>query len=189
MLFRSYIHLGKHVLIIAIHVDDCAMTGSCAKLIVEYKAKLNARYPLTNLGPVSWLLGIKVTQDLSARTISLSQTSFINSIISHFALTDAKPYDMPMTPSVSYSKDDSPASQQDAAKMQKVPYCEAIGSLMYASVATHPDIAFAVSTLSQFLDNPGECHDIAYPFDIDDFLCYFAYRLPCMISLVEGHET
>ena len=56
-----YIHLGKHVLIIAIHVDDCAMTGSCAKLIVEYKAKLNACYPLTNLRPVSWLLGIKVT--------------------------------------------------------------------------------------------------------------------------------
>ena len=63
-----------------------------------------------------------------------------------------------MTPSASYFKDDSPASQQDVAKMQKVPYCEAIGSLMYASVATRPDIAFAVSTLSQFLDNPGEAH-------------------------------
>ena len=29
---------------------------------------------------------------------------------------------------------------------------------MYASVATHLDITFAVSTLSQFLDNPGEAH-------------------------------
>jgi len=29
---------------------------------------------------------------------------------------------------------------------------------MYAAVATRPDIAFAVSTLSQFLDNPGEAH-------------------------------
>ena len=37
--------------------------------------------------------------------------------------------------------------------------------------------------------SPPNCHDIAYPFEIDDFLCYFAYRLPCMISLVEGHET
>ena len=63
-----------------------------------------------------------------------------------------------MTPSVSYSKDNSPASQQDAAKMRKVPYREAIGSLMYTSVATRLDIAFAVSTLSQFLDNPGEAH-------------------------------
>ena len=29
---------------------------------------------------------------------------------------------------------------------------------MYASVATCPNITFAVSTLSQFLDNPGEAH-------------------------------
>ena len=65
---------------------------------------------------------------------------------------------MPMTPSVSYSKDDSPSTQQDAAHMRKVPYREAIGSLMYASIATHPDITFAVSMLSQFLDNPGEAH-------------------------------
>ena len=65
---------------------------------------------------------------------------------------------MPMIPSVSYSKDDSPSLQQDAAHMHKVPYCEAVGSLMYASITTHPDITFAVSTLSQFLENPGEAH-------------------------------
>ena len=42
--------------------------------------------------------------------------------------------------------------------MKTVPYREAIGSLMYASVATRPDISFAVSTLSQFLDNLGCAH-------------------------------
>ena len=42
--------------------------------------------------------------------------------------------------------------------MRHVPYREAIGSLMYASVGTRPDISFAVSTLSQFIDNPGHTH-------------------------------
>jgi hypothetical protein len=42
--------------------------------------------------------------------------------------------------------------------MKKTPYREAIGSLMYAAVTTHPDISFAVSTLSQFLENPGDAH-------------------------------
>jgi hypothetical protein len=42
--------------------------------------------------------------------------------------------------------------------MRKVPYREAIGSLMYTSVATRPNISFAVSMLSQFLDNPGDAH-------------------------------
>jgi hypothetical protein len=63
-----------------------------------------------------------------------------------------------MVPGIVYSKDDSPSSPQEAARMEKAPYREAIGSLMYASIATRPDISFAVATLSQFLDNPGEIH-------------------------------
>ena len=45
--------------------------------------------------------------------------------------------------------------------MSKIPYREAIGSLIWTAVATQPDIAFAVSLLSQFLENPGEIHWIA----------------------------
>jgi hypothetical protein len=63
-----------------------------------------------------------------------------------------------MIPTVIYSKDDSPKNQVDVARMRKVPYWEAIGSLMYAAIATHPDIIFAMSVLSQFLDNLGEAH-------------------------------
>ena len=86
------------------------------------------------------------------------QEAYIKTIIARFGLADAKPYSTPMIPSASYSKDDSPASANDAAQMHKVPYREAIGSLMYASVATRPDITFVVSTLSQFLENLGEAH-------------------------------
>ena len=42
--------------------------------------------------------------------------------------------------------------------MCKVLYQEAISSLMYLAIATRPDITFAMSTLSQFLDNLGEAH-------------------------------
>jgi len=42
--------------------------------------------------------------------------------------------------------------------MCKVLYREAIGSLMYLAVATCPDIAFAITTLSQYLNNLGVSH-------------------------------
>src|SRR6267142_2124058 len=77
---------------------------------------------------------------------------------------------MPVVPSASYSKDDSPASANDAARMRKVPYRKVIGSLMYASVATQLDITFTVSTLSQFLENPGEAHWQA----VKQVFCYLA---------------
>ena len=56
------------------------------------------------------------------------------------------------------SRKGAPSNPDEATRMKHVPYREAIGSLMYASVATRPNITFAVSTLSQFLDNPGEAH-------------------------------
>ena len=94
-----YAHIGKEIIILAIHVDDCTITGSSHSLIQQYKSRINSKYSMTDLGPVNWLLGIKVTRDLAARTLSLSQTSYIDSILQYFNFTDLKPYSMPMGPS------------------------------------------------------------------------------------------
>lgn len=147
-----------HVTILAIHVDDCLITGSSADLISDYKRKLNDRYSLTDLGPVHWLLGIKITRDREARTISLSQTTYVDTILSRFSLSDAKPLASPISPGIILSKTDAPSDATEMAQMKKIPYREAVGSLMYAAVATRPDITFAISTLSQFLENPGLIH-------------------------------
>ena len=151
-------HINDDLLILAVHIDDCVFTGSSRELIAEYKHKINTCYALTDLGPIHWLLGLKVTRDRAAHTISLSQTSYIDSILARFALVDAKPRKSPMAPGAMYSKDQAPSSPDEVMRMQKVPYHEAIGSLMYCAVATHTDIAFMVSTLLQFLDNLGVVH-------------------------------
>ena len=153
-----HMHVDDHSTIIAVHVDDCAITSSLGELMQDFKKKINERHSITDLGPIHWLLGIKVTRDRGARTISLSQESYINTIVKCFNLDTAKSIPSPITPGISYSTNDKPADETEAARMAKTPYREAIGSLMYASVATRPDISFAVSTLSQFLENPGETH-------------------------------
>ena len=42
--------------------------------------------------------------------------------------------------------------------MAKVPYASACGSLMYAMVATRPDIAYAVGVINIYMSNPGKKH-------------------------------
>ena len=42
--------------------------------------------------------------------------------------------------------------------MSKVPYSSVIGSLMYAMVCTRPDLAYAVSMVSRFLNQPQKEH-------------------------------
>lgn len=54
---------------------------------------------------------------------------------------------------------DSPqVSSISLTASEKTKYREMIGCLMYAAVMTHPDIAFAVSKLSQYLDAPRMTH-------------------------------
>jgi hypothetical protein len=47
-------------LILAIHVNDCTFTGPSRRLLDAYKEKINAKYSITDLRPLHWLLGIKV---------------------------------------------------------------------------------------------------------------------------------
>src|SRR5260370_7152308 len=153
-----YACIEEHILILAVYVDDCIFTGSSNKFIALYKQKLNSFYALTDLGPLHGLLGITITRDRAAHTISLSQSAYLNSILSCFSFTDAKPYGSPMTPGDDYSKKDAPATANEAARMKRTPYRQAIGSLMYVAIATRPHITFAVSSLSRFLNNPGDTH-------------------------------
>ena len=76
-----YCHNGKLIVVIAVHVDDCTIAASTKALIREVKSTLNKHVEVTDLGKVHWLLRIEVTCDREARTISLSQRAYIESII------------------------------------------------------------------------------------------------------------
>ena len=128
------------------------------KFRYKTKDKLKERYSLLDLGPVNWLLGIKITRDFEARMILLLQLLYINSILTCFKFTDLKPFAMLMDPSIHFSKDQCPQTPEEVADMCKIPYHEAIGSLNYCAVATCPDITFPVSLLAQFMENPGCVH-------------------------------
>ena len=153
-----YTRSDGHLIIMAVHVDDCTITGSCPKLLEDYKTRIGALFKMTDLGPVSWLLGIEIKRNREERTISLSQQSYISSILQRFNFADAKPLAMPMDPNVQLSKEQCPVSVKEIAAMKHVPYREAVGSLMWAAIGTRPDIAYSVGTLSKFLDNPGSTH-------------------------------
>ena len=63
-----------------------------------------------------------------------------------------------MEPSTKLHSGQSLSTGAEYAAMWHVPYREAVGSLMYASLATHPDISYAVATVSRFSNNPGMPH-------------------------------
>ena len=63
-----------------------------------------------------------------------------------------------MVTSATFSTADSPLTPIQVAHMHRIPYTEAIGSVLWPVTISWPDAAFAVSILSQFVQNPGPTH-------------------------------
>ncbi|GKC04019.1 hypothetical protein Tco_0995629 [Tanacetum coccineum] len=62
---------------------------------------------------------------------------------------------MPLGGHFKLSLKDCPVRDCNVKRMSKVPYANAVGSLMYLMVCTRLDIAYAVSVVSKYLANPG----------------------------------
>jgi hypothetical protein len=142
----------------AVHVDDCTIAAHPPELVEEIKEKMGTRVEVTDLGELHWLLGIEVMHDRDSHTLRLSQKSYIKDIIRRFNFDDLRPISTPMDPNLVLSASQSPSTPEQVAAMRNIPFREAIGSLMYASLGTCPDITFAIARLSRFLQNPGQAH-------------------------------
>jgi len=104
------------------------------------------------------MLGIEVKHDRPGHLVHLSQHAYIDAILRRYNLTDLKPLSTPIDHQVCLSSDQAPASAAECTMMHDIPYCEAVGALNWATLATRPDIAFAVAMVACFAANPGPAH-------------------------------
>lgn len=123
-------------------VDDILVFGEeseVGKTIEDLEKEFKARH-LENLKS---FIGIEM--NVSEETIEISQKQLIEKIINRFRLAEAKPSPTPM---------EEKLEVQESEEVIKVPYRELVGSLIYLSQISRPDITFATSFLSRFLDRP-----------------------------------
>ena len=147
-------HSPMGTIIFAVHVDNIISMASSPKENDRFKSFLKSQWDISSLGPNKFALGIAVTRDHSRRTITLSQTTKINALVDQFHQHNAHPVDTPMVAGLQLQHPDKailvPPEVSDWAN--RTPYRSLIGSLLYLSIATRPDIAYAVGRLSSFLD-------------------------------------
>jgi hypothetical protein len=150
---------GKKYTIVAAATDDFSIfadSSDTANFLIQ--KQLRERFEISDLGPINWLLGVHLTRDLTACTFSLGQQAYIEQIINRFGLSEARIATTPMEVGIDLSFDSPQVSAISLTATEKTKYREMIGCLMYAAVMTRPDIAFAVSNLSQYLDAPRTTH-------------------------------
>ena len=150
------------LLALGVFVDDMIPIYS-VKDQAEYDdlvKELKERYDIQDTGNASVILGMTVTRDRSNHTIKLDQAPYIAQLLKEFQLFDCKPAPTPMNEYV-LSIADCPTTDEERSKTSKQLYQQMVGSLNYAAISTRPDIQYAVSVLSRYLQNPGQAHMIA----------------------------
>ena len=117
-------------------VDDCTIITSNLALVAKVKEDMRKYIEVTDLGELHWSLGIEIKRNREARTISLTQHSYVKASIHSYNFDDLKPLSMPMDSNVHLSTSQSPSTACDYATMCHIPYREALGSLMWAAQGT-----------------------------------------------------
>jgi len=141
--------MDTNLIIVSIYVDDLLVTGNEEKLIMEFKVEMSRVFDMTDLGLMSFFLGMEVKQDYGG--VFICQKKYAREILKKIRMEDCKSTATPMNQREKFNKDDG------AYKVGEHHFRSLIGCLMYLT-ATRPDTMFAVSMLSRFMHYASEVH-------------------------------
>ena len=148
---------GEDAVFIALYVDDLFLVGMKLVNIQEVKKGLFREFKMKDLGEARFLLGIEIRRQENGDVL-LVQERYARDVLVRFSMVGCKSVSTPLELGSKLEVSQQPTTDEGKAEMIDVPYRSAIGSLMYLSTCTRPDISAAVSELSKFSQNPGLAH-------------------------------
>ncbi|RVW97729.1 Retrovirus-related Pol polyprotein from transposon RE2 [Vitis vinifera] len=144
-----YVQTGQtEKLMVLIYVDDLIITGSNADSIAALKKKLQGKFPVKDLGPLKYFLGIEVAT--SRKGLFLNQRKYTIDLLRDSNMLNSKPANTPFDSKLQLDKLGDPLDSPNY-------YQKLVGKLIYLTI-TRPDISFAVSLVSQYMHAPTVVH-------------------------------
>jgi len=116
------------------------------------KERLAAQFEMKDLGKLKYFLGIEVAY--SRQNIFISQRKYVLDLLKETGKLGCKPTGVPI------EQNHRIVNDEENPKVEKTQYQRLVGKLIYLS-HIRPDIAYAVSVVSQFMHDPRERHSQA----------------------------
>ncbi|CAI7846245.1 unnamed protein product [Closterium sp. NIES-54] len=139
-----FIRSSPRRVLISVYVDDMILLADSKTAMDQVKRSLQERLKCKDLGPLQNYLGMTITRDRPARTITLSQSHYIGQVLEKFEMAQAKPVSTPLP----FGHQLAPPTSPSASSR---PYAELVGSLIYAMMCTRPDLAYPISRVLRYL--------------------------------------
>jgi hypothetical protein len=149
-----FINKNQNIVIVT-HVDDFLVFSTTKELVDSLYNKLLPELEINNLGIAKYFLGIEIDYT-SDNSIIIHQSAFINKLLNKFNKLQLKPVKNPSQQGVKLIKNDELATPSNIQQFQ-----QEIGSLIYLTTCTRPDLAYAVGVLARFMSNPSLDHSKA----------------------------
>ncbi|MBW0567377.1 hypothetical protein O181_107092 [Austropuccinia psidii MF-1] len=148
---------------IYVHVHNIAIFG---KNLHIFKKEIANEFEIKDMGPTDLLLGVKISK--LEEGIGMDQQNFVESLLELYWMQDCKPVSTPLVPNEHLG----PATEEEriAFESLQIHFRSAFRTINYLSTATWPDLSLAVSSLSQYLENPGIQHWRAF-LHVLKYLC------------------
>ena len=148
-----YMSSEGEMFVIGVYVDDIVLAGKSDKRIEEVKKTLAKQFDIKDMGKLHYFLGMKVIQNEETGEVWIGQPAYTESLLQKFGMEKAKPVSTPVDTSVKLVK-----ATEDEDCVDHSLYQSAVGSLLYLSVGTRPDITYAVSNVAKFCAKPSKQH-------------------------------
>lgn len=142
----KYFKDGEWIFIL-IYVDDILVATKSEDHQQFVKTFLKSEFEISDLGDINFYLGIKIEKGID-NYFAISQEKYINKIVEDAGVTNGKYSKIPMD--VGYLKNIT----ESVLMPSNEKYRKLIGSLLYLSTNTRPDISTAVSILSRKVNKP-----------------------------------
>jgi hypothetical protein len=143
---------GRQAIYVLVWVDDILVAGLDREEIAAVKELLGAVFDVRDLGEATYFLGMEVTRDREAKTLKLTQKKLTGELLARYRMEATKGKSVPINPGEKLVRDGEPLNRE------RFLYSELVGSLLYLSVCTRPDIAQAVEVLAWYMSAPTEAH-------------------------------
>lgn len=128
--------------IIGVHVDDLMILARNITEMRSVKDSLKLQFKMKDVGELHFYVGVCIVQDVKNKQVFLHQGHYIEKMVENFGQTEAKPVSTPADLNVKLQKEYGFSRPLDVTSYESI-----VGSLLYAAIATRPDIAQAVGVV------------------------------------------
>ena len=151
-----YVASEGEMFMIAVHVDDLVLAAKSDKRIGDVKKALGDKFEVKDMGELHRFLGTKVLQNKQNGDVWIGQAAHTQKVLRKFNMENAKAVDTPVDASPKRVK-----TNEDSESTYGEQFESAVGSLLYLSTTTRPDITYAMSNVAKFCANLAKEHWIA----------------------------